>query len=97
MFSLKKIFRHDEKFFNLLEASAQQADSSVFSVLKWRPGLPPKSGGADDLVADRGFIFGAFTPHLVHAIFGQLQLASAAWMAHSHGSNDAQKTRGSAG
>jgi len=29
MFSLKKILGHDEKFFDLLEASAQQADSSV--------------------------------------------------------------------
>jgi uncharacterized protein Yka (UPF0111/DUF47 family) len=29
MFSLKKIFGHDEKFYDLLEASAQQADSSV--------------------------------------------------------------------
>jgi uncharacterized protein len=29
MFSLRKFFGHDEKFFDLLEASAQQADSSV--------------------------------------------------------------------
>ncbi|MGI8430807.1 MAG: DUF47 domain-containing protein [Chthoniobacterales bacterium] len=29
MFSLKKLLGHDEKFFDLLEASAQQADSSV--------------------------------------------------------------------
>ena len=29
MFSLKKILGHDEKFYDLLEASAQQADSSV--------------------------------------------------------------------
>ena len=35
-----------------------------------------------------------FTPHLVHSIFGKLQLVSAAWMAHSHGTNDAQKTMG---
>ncbi len=53
-----------------------------------------------------GFIFGAllmflllvvlrsFTPHFVHTIFGKLQLVSAAWMAHSHGTNDAQKTMG---
>jgi len=53
-----------------------------------------------------GFIFGAllmfllfvalqrFTPHLVHSLFGKLQIFSAAWMAHSHGTNDAQKTMG---
>ena len=53
-----------------------------------------------------GFIFGAllmflllvvlqsFTPHFVQKIFGKLQLVSAAWMAHSHGTNDAQKTMG---
>ena len=35
-----------------------------------------------------------FTPHLVHKIFGKAQLVSAAWMAHSHGTNDAQKTMG---
>jgi len=29
MFSIKKFLGHDEKFFDLLEASAQQADSSV--------------------------------------------------------------------
>ncbi len=29
MFSLKKLLGHDEKFYDLLEASAQQADSSV--------------------------------------------------------------------
>src|SRR5438309_8427217 len=29
MFSIRKFFGHDEKFFDLLESSAQQADSSV--------------------------------------------------------------------
>src|SRR5436189_3776949 len=29
MFSIRKFFGHDEKFFDLLEASAKQADSSV--------------------------------------------------------------------
>jgi uncharacterized protein len=29
MFSIRRFFGHDEKFFDLLEASAQQADSSV--------------------------------------------------------------------
>src|SRR5436309_15649769 len=35
-----------------------------------------------------------FTPHFVQTTFGRLQIFSAAWMAHSHGSNDAQKTMG---
>ena len=35
-----------------------------------------------------------FTPHFVHTLFGKLQIFSAAWMAHSHGTNDAQKTMG---
>jgi PiT family inorganic phosphate transporter len=30
----------------------------------------------------------------VQSVFGKLQLFSAAWMAHSHGTNDAQKTMG---
>ena len=29
MFSIRKFLGHDEKFFDLLEASAEQADSSV--------------------------------------------------------------------
>ena len=35
-----------------------------------------------------------FTPRVVNGVFGKLQLVSAAFMAHSHGSNDAQKTMG---
>jgi PiT family inorganic phosphate transporter len=35
-----------------------------------------------------------FTPRIVNGVFGKLQLVSAALMAHSHGSNDAQKTMG---
>jgi len=35
-----------------------------------------------------------FTPHFVQTTFGRLQIFSAAWMAHSHGTNDAQKTMG---
>ena len=31
---------------------------------------------------------------MVNSIFGKLQIFSAAWMAHSHGTNDAQKTMG---
>lgn len=34
------------------------------------------------------------TPRLINAIFGKLQLVSAAWMGFSHGTNDAQKTMG---
>ena len=34
------------------------------------------------------------TPRTVNSIFGKLQIFSAAWMAHSHGTNDAQKTMG---
>jgi PiT family inorganic phosphate transporter len=53
-----------------------------------------------------GFILGAFLmavitacvlkvrPRIVNAIFGKLQIFSAAWMGLSHGSNDAQKTMG---
>lgn len=33
MFSIGKFFGHDEKFFDLLEASAQQADSSVHQLV----------------------------------------------------------------
>ena len=34
------------------------------------------------------------TPSLINQIFGKLQIASAAWMGFSHGTNDAQKTMG---
>jgi len=34
------------------------------------------------------------SPRWINAIFGKLQLASAAWMGFSHGTNDAQKTMG---
>ena len=34
------------------------------------------------------------TPHFIHKFFGKAQILSAAWMAHSHGTNDAQKTMG---
>ena len=40
------------------------------------------------------FLLRSFTPHFVQTTFGKLQLVSAAWMAHSHGTNDAQKTMG---
>jgi PiT family inorganic phosphate transporter len=34
------------------------------------------------------------TPRIINLTFGRLQLASAAWMGFSHGTNDAQKTMG---
>ncbi len=40
------------------------------------------------------FLLQKLTPRLINAIFGKLQLVSAAWMGFSHGTNDAQKTMG---
>lgn len=40
------------------------------------------------------WLFARARPRLVSTIFGRLQILSAAWMAFSHGSNDAQKTMG---
>ncbi|MGH2557910.1 MAG: inorganic phosphate transporter [Thermomicrobiales bacterium] len=40
------------------------------------------------------WIFAKRAPRLVHRIFGRLQIVSAAYMAFSHGGNDAQKTMG---
>jgi len=77
-----------------------------WNVLHWRTGLLPKVVVPMVTSPLLGFILGgmlmfiltltlrAATPHLVHSIFGKLQLISAAWMAHSHGTNDAQKTMG---
>src|SRR4029434_9913214 len=77
-----------------------------WSVLKWQSGLMPKVVIPMLASPVLGFLAGgllmfvllvalrSFTPHLVHSIFGKLQLVSAAWMAHSHGTNDAQKTMG---
>lgn len=77
-----------------------------WSVLKWKIGLLPKVIIPMITSPIAGFILGGLlmfllllllhrlTPHLVHGIFGKLQLVSAAWMAHSHGTNDAQKTMG---
>jgi inorganic phosphate transporter, PiT family len=77
-----------------------------WSVLKWSTGLWPKVVLPMFTSPVAGFIIGAllmfllfvtlhrFTPHTVHSTFGKLQLVSAAWMAHSHGTNDAQKTMG---
>jgi PiT family inorganic phosphate transporter len=77
-----------------------------WSVLKWNSGLWPKVVVPMITSPLAGFVLGAlvmfalftlfhrFTPGAVHAVFGKLQIFSAAWMAHSHGSNDAQKTMG---
>jgi PiT family inorganic phosphate transporter len=40
------------------------------------------------------WIVARWRPHRVTRVFGRLQIASAAFMAYSHGSNDAQKTMG---
>jgi inorganic phosphate transporter, PiT family len=77
-----------------------------WSVIKWNAGIWPKVVVPMITSPLAGFIFGGllmfllfmtlhrFTPHFVNTLFGKLQIFSAAWMAHSHGSNDAQKTMG---
>ncbi|HYI30033.1 MAG TPA: inorganic phosphate transporter, partial [Bradyrhizobium sp.] len=77
-----------------------------WSVLKWDTGLLPKVIVPMLTSPIVGFVGAAllmflllaslrkFTPHIVHSLFGKMQLVSAAWMAHSHGTNDAQKTMG---
>src|SRR5438067_6236497 len=77
-----------------------------WSVIKWKEGMWPKVVLPMIASPIAGFVFGAlfmflllialhrFTPQFVHSLFGKLQIFSAAWMAHSHGTNDAQKTMG---
>ena len=77
-----------------------------WSVIKWNAGIWPKVVVPMITSPLAGFIFAGllmfllfaalhrFTPHFVNMLFGKLQIFSAAWMAHSHGSNDAQKTMG---
>ena len=77
-----------------------------WSVLKWNSELWPKVVVPMITSPLAGFFLGAlvmfalflifhrFTPAAVHSVFGKLQIFSAAWMAHSHGTNDAQKTMG---
>jgi PiT family inorganic phosphate transporter len=86
--------------------AALAAARGNWSVIKWNEGVWPKV--VIPMIASpfAGFIFGAllmlllfvtlhrFTPHSIHSLFGKLQIFSAAWMAHSHGTNDAQKTMG---
>jgi PiT family inorganic phosphate transporter len=77
-----------------------------WSVMKWQSGLWPKVVLPMFTSPFAGFLLGGalmfflfvalqrFTPRVVHSLFGKLQIFSAAWMAHSHGTNDAQKTMG---
>src|SRR6266550_1255098 len=86
--------------------AALAAARGNWSVIKWNAGVWPKVVVPMITSPVAGFIFGAllmfllfvtlqrFTPHFVHSLFGKLQIFSAAWMAHSHGTNDAQKTMG---
>ena len=77
-----------------------------WSVIKWNAGVWPKVILPMITSPIAGFILGGFvmfllfvllhrlTPHFIHQFFGKAQIVSAAWMAHSHGTNDAQKTMG---
>lgn len=51
-------------------------------------------GGAFLLMGLLLWLFARARPRLVTALFGRLQIVSAAYMAYSHGGNDAQKTMG---
>ena len=86
--------------------AALAAAKGDWSVIKWNEGVWPKVVLPMIASPIAGFVFGAlfmflllialhrFTPHFVQSLFGKLQIFSAAWMAHSHGTNDAQKTMG---
>src|SRR5450432_94033 len=77
-----------------------------WSVLKWNTGLWPKVVIPMITSPLLGLVIGALlmfllfallrssTPHFVHNLFGKMQLLSAAWMAHSHGTNDRAKNDG---
>ena len=89
-----------------LSGAALATAHGDWAVLKWSTGLWPKVVLPMFTSPIVGFILGAivmliliillhrFRPATVQGIFGKLQLVSAAWMAHSHGTNDAQKTMG---
>src|SRR6059058_2861290 len=86
--------------------AALAAARGNWSVIKWNAGVWPKVVVPMIMSPIAGFILGGllmfllfvtlhrFTPRTVHSLFGRLQIFSAAWMAHSHGTNDAQKTMG---
>jgi PiT family inorganic phosphate transporter len=77
-----------------------------WSVIKWNAGVWPKVVLPMITSPIAGFILGGIvmfllfvilhklTPYFIHQFFGKAQILSAAWMAHSHGTNDAQKTMG---
>src|SRR6266436_3671931 len=77
-----------------------------WSVIKWNTGVWPKVVVPMITSPIAGFILGGLvmfwlfillhrlTPFFIHQFFGKAQIVSAAWMAHSHGTNDAQKTMG---
>lgn len=77
-----------------------------WSVIKWHEGVWPKVVIPMVTSPIAGFILGGLvmfllfvllhklTPYFISKLFGKAQILSAAWMAHSHGSNDAQKTMG---
>ncbi len=86
--------------------SALATANDNWEVLIWAKGLWPKVvlpmitspligffGGALLMFVLTMFIH-RMTPRTVNGVFGKLQLVSAGFMAHSHGSNDAQKTMG---
>jgi hypothetical protein len=64
MFSISKFLGHDEKFYDLLEASAQQADSSVHHLIDLLAKLE-KSESTSDLAA-----FAESRRDVYHAIGG---------------------------
>ena len=86
--------------------AALAAAHGDWAVIKWNAGVWPKVIVPMITSPLAGFILGGllmfllfvtlhrFTSHFVHSVFGKLQIFSAAWMAHSHGTNDAQKTMG---
>ena len=77
-----------------------------WGVIKWNAGVWPKVVVPMITSPVAGFILGGLvmfllfvilhklTPYFIHQFFGKAQILSAAWMAHSHGTNDAQKTMG---
>src|SRR5438445_10371802 len=84
--------------------AALAAAHGNWSVIKWNAGVWPKVIVPMISSPIAGFILGGFvmillfvllhrlTPYFVHSLFGKAQIVSAAWRAHSHGTNDAQKT-----
>src|SRR5258708_5674338 len=89
----------------LCGAALASADGN-WGVLHWSAGLWPKVVLPMITSPLIGFFGGALLmflltmclhrlrPRVVNSVFGKLQLVSASFMAHSHGSNDAQKTMG---